>query len=387
MRDHVTEEIISAYVDGELEGDELELVERLLAESVEHRQLLAEFQELRASMHALPSFSLPADFHTRVVNQIDELKATPSHEPVLSTHHDVERSPWRSVFVAAASLAALITFTVMLRPPSPQPSVDTPPGAGVTPVSMPVYFQQVPQYTMVYDVTVTKAGQQTKAVDTLLKKAGIGIDPALRLDSQLERGLMAIRQSPFIQGETDTTLYKNDLATPKSNDQDKVEMLYVVSTVGVLDQFGLELETLRNAGLAVSELHYDIVLEPNKVGVMHRLHDSAREYVSQNSETPSAIGQAFRLAFRFELNSVSVPGAAMFPTPSIRVKPDPADPPRLDVNRDGAIAASDAADVVSQLNANDRDDQVARKPTKWDNDSGHILLIIRNVGANAADPE
>jgi len=77
MRDHVTEELISAYVDGELRGDELKLVDDLLAESAEHRQLLAEFQGMRASMWALPSFHLPADFHTRVVGQIDNLAVSP----------------------------------------------------------------------------------------------------------------------------------------------------------------------------------------------------------------------------------------------------------------------------------------------------------------------
>jgi anti-sigma factor RsiW len=55
MRDHVTEERISAYADGELAGDELKLVESLLAESAEYRQKLAPGE---ASWSRLPRWPL-----------------------------------------------------------------------------------------------------------------------------------------------------------------------------------------------------------------------------------------------------------------------------------------------------------------------------------------
>ena len=83
MRDHVNDELISAYVDGELSGDELGLAEELLANSPEHRQLLAEYQGLRASLSSLPQFNLPADFQTRVVAQIEHSGSSPSKEPVV----------------------------------------------------------------------------------------------------------------------------------------------------------------------------------------------------------------------------------------------------------------------------------------------------------------
>jgi negative regulator of sigma E activity len=403
MRDHVTDELLSAYVDGELEGDELQLVEDLLAESPEHQQLLAEFKALRASMWSLPSFNLPADFHTRVVSQIDELADSPSQEPVQPASRESKARPWRSVLFAAASLAAVVAATVMLQPPSPDPELPGPPDGVTTPVKqrIPDFLQQVPKYVMVYDVTVTPAGQKNEAIDTLLRNLGIGIDPALRLDGALEKELMAIRESQQVKGNTEATPYKNDLGTPKSTDQDKVEMIYVASTIGVLDQFGRNLDQMRRAGDGISQLHYDLAIEPNKVGVMHRLHDKATEHFAHHTDAVpfDLVGQAFRISFRLELTSVSVPGAATFPIPTIR--PEPAssgasgsrDPDGLDVNADGAVTAADAAKVISQLNQlggeKDLDSGIGidqgGQPGKWAMEPGHVLLIIRNVGANADD--
>lgn len=401
MRDHLTDELISAYVDGELEGDELKLVEDLLAKSPEHRQLLGEFQALRASMWSLPSFKLPAEFHTRVVSQIDELAETPSQAPVHPARRESKASSWRSVLFAAASLAAVVAATLMLHPPSPAPSILGPPERITIPVKVPAFFQQVPKYVMVYDVTVTPAGQRDKAVDKLLRDLGIGIDPALRMDGRLEKELMAIRESQQVKGKTEATPYKNDQATPKSTDQDKVEMIYVASTIGVLDQFGRSLEQMSLVGDGVSQLHYDLAIEPNKIGVMHRLHDKAREHFAHHMDAvPSEIaGQAFRLSFRLELTSISVPGAATFPIPTIRSEPASSgssgsrDTAGLDVNADGAISAADAAEVISQLNQlGGEADQDSGKgldqggqPVNFAMEPAHILLIIRNVGANAAD--
>ncbi len=341
MRDHVTEELISAYADGELEGDELKLVEDLLAESAEHRQLLAEFQALRASMWALPSYKLPTNLPTRVVARIDDLKVSPTKEPVRRTAGKSKARPWGSVFLAAASLAAVVVFTVMLRPATrenPAPSA-----YGPTQV-FPVFFQERPRYVMIYDVTVTAAGEQNKAIDKLGEKLGIGFDPGLRLSKKLGDSLMAIRKSERAGVETETKPYKDDPGTPKSTDKDRVEMIYITGTLDVLDKFGLDLEEMRNTGKEVSELHYDLAIEPRKLGVMHRLHDAAREHFARNSDmAPAAQGLAFRLAFDVELTSVSVPGAATFPVPMIHT--DNALPPN-------------------------------------GNNSAYILLIIRKVGAN-----
>lgn len=344
MRDHVTEELISAYADGELVGDELKLVEDLLAESVEHQQLLVEFQSLRASMWALPTYKLPADLPTRVVAQIDDLPVAPSKGPIRRVSRGSKFRRWGSVLSAVASLAAVVVFTLMLRPAASENSA---PSAFGSLQVFPVFFQDSPKYVMIYDVTITAAGQENKALDKLREKLGIGIDPALRLSKKVEEGLMAIRKSERAGAETEETPYKDDPATPTSAAEDRVEMIYIVGKLETLDQFGLDLEALRNVGEEVSKLHYDMALEPRKLGVMHRLHDAARDHFARNSGmAPADEGWAFRLAFDVELTSVSVPGAAAFPIPTILTNntgPPHFGPP---------------------------------------GDSGHILLIVRNVGAN-----
>ena len=394
MRDHVTKERISAYADGELEGDELKLVESLLAESAEHRQLLAELQELRASLRALPRFNLPADFHAQIVRQVDKIAASPADKPVPPARQKSKARPWRSVLVAVASLAALIAFTVMLRPPTLPPMIGGSPGIGTTPVMMPVYLQREPNYVAVYDVTVTPAGQANGTVEKLLKKHGIGIDPALRLGDKLENELKVIRESPLLPEGIDAVPYKTDLATPKSADQDQVEMIYVAGILHTLDKFGLDLGQLSDAGEELSQLHYDMVIEPNKLGVMHRLHDSAREHFAHNLKiVPSEAGQAFRLSFHVELTSFSVPGAAILPVPRIRAKSALPNSNRsaesLDVNRDRKVTERDAIDVISQLNRPDAERPGAlvatRQPTPEEMQPGHILLILRNVGPKAGD--
>lgn len=400
MRDHVTEERLSAYVDGELAGDELKLVEGLLAESAEYRQLLAELQELRTSLRALPRYDLPVDFHTRIVGRIDEIAASPSQEPVLRASQKSKSRPWRSVFLAAASLAAVVVFTVMLRPPTPSSDVPGHSRVGVTPVALPAFLVKEPNLVMVYDVHVTQAGQTSQAVENLLKKHGIAIDPALRLDDKLENDLMAIRESPLLQAadavphKMDAVPYKTDVATPRSTAQDKVEMIYVAGITHTLGQFGDDLQRLSDVGEELSQLHYDMVIEPNKLGVMHRLHNSARDHFAHSLKSaPSAVGQAFRLSFHLELTSLSVPGAAMLPVPTIQARSGLSSRNRnaasLDVNRDGAVTERDALDVISQLNrpgADAGDGLVGtRQLTLEEMEPSHVLLILRNIGAKAGD--
>ncbi len=61
------EELISAYLDGELNADEQRRVERLLGESAESRELYEELRNLRSSFQALPRYRLPEDLGERVL--------------------------------------------------------------------------------------------------------------------------------------------------------------------------------------------------------------------------------------------------------------------------------------------------------------------------------
>lgn len=93
MNDFVLEELISAYLDGELSAEEQSQVERALAENERFRQTHEEFTALRAALQALPRATLDAGFSQRVLAQAQKVaesqalssstQETPSSPPAL----------------------------------------------------------------------------------------------------------------------------------------------------------------------------------------------------------------------------------------------------------------------------------------------------------------
>lgn len=65
------EELLSAYLDGQLHGPELARAERLLEERPQLRQLLEELQNLSAALRCLPRVELKADFYQQVLHQAE----------------------------------------------------------------------------------------------------------------------------------------------------------------------------------------------------------------------------------------------------------------------------------------------------------------------------
>jgi negative regulator of sigma E activity len=70
------EELISAYLDGELTGDELRTIEALLAESEEARQMLDELRSLQSGLRSLPKYSLDTDFSQAVLDRAERAMLT-----------------------------------------------------------------------------------------------------------------------------------------------------------------------------------------------------------------------------------------------------------------------------------------------------------------------
>lgn len=70
------DELISAYLDGELSGEEQQRAEQLLAESAESRQLLEELRSLRSGMESLPRHRLEEDFASRVMDRAERAMVT-----------------------------------------------------------------------------------------------------------------------------------------------------------------------------------------------------------------------------------------------------------------------------------------------------------------------
>ena len=72
MTNDPQEELISAYLDGELSADEQRRVERLLTESAEYRQLYDELRALHNSFESLPRYRLPDDLSQHVLRRAEQ---------------------------------------------------------------------------------------------------------------------------------------------------------------------------------------------------------------------------------------------------------------------------------------------------------------------------
>ena len=66
QRDDYSYELISAFLDGEVSPDERARVERLVASSAEHRQVLEDLRAVTRGMQRLPGYYLDGEFSQRV---------------------------------------------------------------------------------------------------------------------------------------------------------------------------------------------------------------------------------------------------------------------------------------------------------------------------------
>ncbi len=129
MDTHI-EELISAYLDGELTAAERQQVEQLLADNSEARDLLAELKALRADIKSLPRHRLEADFSERVLRQIAEkadapsagkanpLRSAPASLPPQESDRSSERGIRRALLWSSLAVAAAVLIMVFSgRPP------------------------------------------------------------------------------------------------------------------------------------------------------------------------------------------------------------------------------------------------------------------------------
>ena len=123
------DELIGAYLDGELSADESERVERLLEENSRYRRTLEELRALRDNLKSLPHFGLASDFQEKVLRQAQEKMQDNSGGETLSagagqltarTSSDATVSRpnanWHGVAWAAVTIAAALL--IMLFGPS-----------------------------------------------------------------------------------------------------------------------------------------------------------------------------------------------------------------------------------------------------------------------------
>jgi hypothetical protein len=115
------DELIGAYLDGELSDRERQRVEQMLAEHAHCRRTLQELRALRENLKSLPSHALGPDFQRRILSEIDRGKqATPAGfsrdkasdtSPASSVQGTMVAKPavnWRGRAWAVAALAAAV---------------------------------------------------------------------------------------------------------------------------------------------------------------------------------------------------------------------------------------------------------------------------------------
>ncbi len=106
MNPQSSDELISAYFDGEVSPEERAAVERLLSESDDAQRELNETSRLSALLHSFPRESAPADLAGNVLQQTSQLEI-PRVAPVR-----LSRNAWREL--RAALISAVSTAAVLI---------------------------------------------------------------------------------------------------------------------------------------------------------------------------------------------------------------------------------------------------------------------------------
>lgn len=128
MSQEFNDELISAYLDGELTAEQQALVERKLKESPEHQQMRSELSVLRDSFQALPSYKLDEGFGRRVLRAAEREMLTSSDNsetaagsgassddsPIPASVLPDSRPKWRLAVGSVAAVAAMLLITLFL---------------------------------------------------------------------------------------------------------------------------------------------------------------------------------------------------------------------------------------------------------------------------------
>ena len=311
MKSVVSEELVSAYFDGEVTVEERLLVERALAESPELRRFYDKLQELRAGLQSLPRHRLPRDFAARVMERVErerDVQTVPAGDVRPFRRSEVERSGrrrpaiWRVIAATAASLAvvALIAAWLVNRghqtpakgggsgsdvqvaqspPPRPQDNrlpkeaTDT---AGPDPVRVNLPDDDLPKYLFLLDLTITPLGQTNRVVEDALQKAGIQFDPSIRVEEDLESEVLASRFLADVERVPAAASTGTRAAI-----RDEIQMVYVTGG----KQIDAALIDLMSRPVdQIAAWRFDLAIEPQEQAVFRRLNSAVR--FAENDERP-----------------------------------------------------------------------------------------------------
>jgi len=184
------DEMLSAFLDGELSPQEREQVERHLAASAADRQLVAELKALRSEVQSLPPVAVSADFADRVVRSaIAEAEKHNAAAAVKSLPAASDRRQRRRVWIgaavaSAAALAAAVLLVVQFAlsgkvHPSPGVAVGPSTGSGPLIVASDTLLKSlyaavpVEGESVVLRLRVAKDAPLADALNAALEKAGL----------------------------------------------------------------------------------------------------------------------------------------------------------------------------------------------------------------------
>ncbi len=108
------DELLSAYLDGELTGDEQALVEERLASDPSAQQLLDDLAMMREDLQSLPTYSLPHDLSERVLQQAEHEMLMPRNDSPMPISKEAptswQKPAWALLVAGAAASIAFVIF-------------------------------------------------------------------------------------------------------------------------------------------------------------------------------------------------------------------------------------------------------------------------------------
>jgi negative regulator of sigma E activity len=419
MNPVVSEELISAYLDGELNTEERTLVEQALADSPDLRRFYQDLQGIQAGLRALPRQRSSVDFAARITAQIarDSLRPLPTEDQIVTPARRGAKSKtpawrsWQVMVPAAASLVAMVLVAVLAvsswRPDAAAPvrsfvasqapdggqrisapreqvahgatSIPSPAGGepGLRDMTRQVGTQEaaddrVPDLVMVMDLTITTVGQKEQVFENTLRKAGIHFDPDIKVDDRLEKAILASR---FI-GDVDRVPRDGSPPAPA----DEIEMTFVAGPGRQIDAALRNLQSLPAS--LIARWQYDLAIEPAERDLF-KLLDSAARLASVDERAP----RAHRLAFRFSLRPISTGFMGNMARPLMRVELVPkAESPSAPVAAPlGLATEQDAAHVRPAVAAGAAD--ASRATGHPDDEPCEVLFVLRKLASDAVGPD
>lgn len=336
-RDFTNDELLSAYLDGEVTVEDRDWVERLLSadrnsdrlhESFEARDLLTEFRSLGDDLRKLPRHRLDESFADRVLAIARQRAGQDAVSPAAAaTRRSASRqmvgrslSWWLTTAISASVAAAVAVMLVLVWGPGRHESVAVNPGTGtsvtspetpgtplpgtavpIAPVASSRNVQTDPlpmtQYLLAIEVGLSAQGLRERRCHAALKKQNIWFDESLRADRELEEALLSSRLAA--QEKPEKVDPKGDLA--------EAQLIYVEATGPQID--GAYYELQRQDRKDTVYVRLDFLFEDKDFDLFRLMHAAAaRKLAESNKKRSPGMGWDLVLSRPFR-----VPVAAAVP--------------------------------------------------------------------------